>query len=320
MACGYQSKVYEPCSNGNANITTTAASVGMADAGAEKAVALCDELLQWVSNQASNAEKQRMQLLRTDPDDPWADDLRVPSSVWKERCPETGYLLTRPFETAVPLQAAFKRDASWLKGLLNPQLRPNADTGADFNAQPRETGSSRAAGVGSAAAADVSFDTLLLKVARVDKVEEDDNWSDKLFIARKVNAGEDTARQIVAGLRGKIAKEALEGSLVVVAANMKKQKLAGVRSDGMIIAAETHDGGACPLTPPPGSTPGERVFLQHQQPNNAPPKECRSSHWQAIQAKLSSQNGSACFDGTPLVTSVGTVATAPSVPDGASIK
>lgn len=287
-------------------------------------VRLCEQLIERVKNGASEQQRQRMQTLRADPDDPWAGELSVPSTVRRERCSRTDYLLTKPFERSVPLHAAFDNDASWLDGLLDPQLRPSSAAPIQSYQQQQhqqQNNDCNSSKPKAPASQEASFANLLLLVARVETVEEDANWSDKLFLARKVDVGEETPRQVVAGLRGKVPKEQLEGSLVVLAANMKKQKLAGMRSDGMILACELESGDSLPIRPRSSSKPGDRVYLQgHSSPQTAPPKECRLSHWQAIQSKLASKHGVACYNGTPLVTSAGEVATNASAPDNSPIK
>ncbi len=45
-------------------------------------------------------------------------------------------------------------------------------------------------------------------------------------------------RQLVAGLKGLVAAETLEGSRVVVVANLEPATIRGVESQGMLLAAE----------------------------------------------------------------------------------
>ena len=54
----------------------------------------------------------------------------------QERCPVTGYLLTRPFEKQCPMPAVFVKDNSYLDGMLKPVLRPaGGDAGATAAAE-----------------------------------------------------------------------------------------------------------------------------------------------------------------------------------------
>jgi len=54
-----------------------------------------------------------------------------------------------------------------------------------------------------------------------------------------VDLGEDTPRQIVAGLAEFYEPDELIGQQVVVVANLKPRKLRGIKSQGMILAVQT---------------------------------------------------------------------------------
>ena len=56
--------------------------------------------------------------------------------------------------------------------------------------------------------------------------------SDKLYV-EKIDLGEGTPRQILSGLRQNIPIENMNG-LVIVLANLKPRKLAGMESNGMV--------------------------------------------------------------------------------------
>jgi methionyl-tRNA synthetase len=65
--------------------------------------------------------------------------------------------------------------------------------------------------------------------------------SNKLLLL-KVDLGEKTPRQIVAGIREHYAPEALIGKQVCVVANLKPAKIMGLESNGMILAAKDSNG------------------------------------------------------------------------------
>ena len=79
------------------------------------------------------------------------------------------------------------------------------------------------------------FASLNLKVGKLVKVEKVDN-SDKLY-RLQVDLGSEK-RQILSGLQQIYKQEELENRLVVVIANLKKAKLAGEESNGMVLAVE----------------------------------------------------------------------------------
>ena len=78
------------------------------------------------------------------------------------------------------------------------------------------------------------FKKVELRVAKVLEVADHPN-ADRLFVLQ-VDLG-DERRQIVAGLRGRIDREKIEGSHVVVVANLAPVMLRGVESNGMLLAA-----------------------------------------------------------------------------------
>lgn len=191
------------------------------------------------------------------------------------------------------------QDAKWLDGMLNPTVRPKGSE--QSKEQDQESGKKG----GETQQEEADFDQVLLKVGRIDSLHEDPSWSEKLYVAH-VDIGEQKKRQIVAGLRGRAPRSELESRLVVVVANLKKQKLGGEPSEGMILACESSQS-VSPLRPPESASPGDRVYLQGKEPAKDPPKECRNSHWQAIQAHLESQGDKAAFRNVPLACSSGSV-------------
>eukprot|EP01083_Nonionella_stella_P272594 924481_1 len=60
--------------------------------------------------------------------------------------------------------------------------------------------------------------------------------ADSMYI-EKIDIGEDEPRTICSGIKGKITKEEMVNSYVIVFSNLKKAKLRGVESNGMILAA-----------------------------------------------------------------------------------
>jgi len=72
------------------------------------------------------------------------------------------------------------------------------------------------------------------KVLKAQRVPETDKLLQVL-----VDLGEDTPRQIVAGLAEFYEPDELIGQQVVVVANLKPRKLRGIKSQGMILAVQT---------------------------------------------------------------------------------
>eukprot|EP00239_Pterosperma_sp_CCMP1384_P005100 CAMPEP_0197849658 /NCGR_PEP_ID=MMETSP1438-20131217/12811_1 /TAXON_ID=1461541 /ORGANISM="Pterosperma sp., Strain CCMP1384" /LENGTH=352 /DNA_ID=CAMNT_0043462441 /DNA_START=87 /DNA_END=1145 /DNA_ORIENTATION=+ len=82
------------------------------------ALSKCDEMIALL--ESSVADKTRLPKMNVDPDDPWASTIQPPAVVYKEKCPKTGYLMTKPFERNCPMPGAFQGDVSYLDGMLAP--------------------------------------------------------------------------------------------------------------------------------------------------------------------------------------------------------
>lgn len=97
------------------------------------------------------------------------------------------------------------------------------------------------------------FAKLDMRIGTIISAEEVAN-SEKLMrmmvdIGEKDEAGAPTHRQILAGIKKWYGAEALVGRQIVIAANLAYRKLAGIESQGMLVAGHTEDGGAVILSP-----------------------------------------------------------------------
>jgi aminoacyl tRNA synthase complex-interacting multifunctional protein 1 len=99
-------------------------------------------------------------------------------------------------------------------------------------------------------------------VGRVAAAEPLANSEKLLKCSVEVGGGE--VRQVVAGLQQYVAADALRGSLVCVILNLKPAKLAGEKSEAMILAADT-------------PAPGGGVIVRMLQPPGARPRPPPSS-------------------------------------------
>lgn len=75
-----------------------------------------------------------------------------------------------------------------------------------------------------------------LRVAEILEVEDHPS-ADKLYVL-KVDLGEENPRTLVAGLKEYYPAEELKGKKIVVFANLEPAVLRGVKSEGMLLAAE----------------------------------------------------------------------------------
>jgi len=102
------------------------------------------------------------------------------------------------------------------------------------------------------------FEKLDLRVAQVLDVK-DHPQANKLYLLH-LDLGALGKRVIVAGMKPYYTKEELKGKKIVVVSNLKPATIRGVKSNGMLLAAE--DGGVCSLLDPGDATPGSEVFAE----------------------------------------------------------
>lgn len=83
------------------------------------------------------------------------------------------------------------------------------------------------------------FQKLELVIAKIMEVAEHPD-ADRLYVL-KVDTGKEV-KQLVAGIRGSYAKEALVGRRIVVVNNLEPAVIRGQESQGMLLAASDPDG------------------------------------------------------------------------------
>ena len=99
--------------------------------------------------------------------------------------------------------------------------------------------------------------TIDLRVARIVKAEQHPE-AEKLYVIT-LDAGEAENRTICSGLVGHYTIDELEGRNIILAYNLKPAKLRGIKSNGMLLAAENKE--HMEVLFPPQGQPGDRVFL-----------------------------------------------------------
>ncbi|QLL32963.1 hypothetical protein HG536_0D04850 [Torulaspora globosa] len=104
--------------------------------------------------------------------------------------------------------------------------------------QPLRLGSVLNGGFGAPAVRNYHFDLLNLKIGYTTTVENHPD-SEKLYVSQIKLDQAGRVKQICSGIRDYVSRESLQGSLVVVVDNMKKCKLRGQISEGMIICGES---------------------------------------------------------------------------------
>ena len=158
-----------------------------------------------------------------------------------------------------------------------------------------------AQGAGDAEAADMpaspeqGFAALDLRAARITAVERHPN-ADKLYVVT-LDDGTDEPRTICSGLVDNYKPEELEGRTIVLAFNLKPAKLRGIRSRGMLLAAEDEAENLEVIMPE--AEPGQRVFLQGT--DGAPVPEKRVTIDRFFETPITVSNGQVTVGETPLM-------------------
>ncbi|MGC8676554.1 MAG: hypothetical protein ACP5T3_03540 [Candidatus Micrarchaeia archaeon] len=102
------------------------------------------------------------------------------------------------------------------------------------------------------------FKKLDLRVGKITGVAVHEQAKKPMYIIT-VDLGEEIgARTIVAGIRDQYSAEELVGKLIVCIANLEPKVVAGIESQGMLLAAEDN-GTIAVLTPSKEVRPGSKV-------------------------------------------------------------
>lgn len=147
-----------------------------------------------------------------------------------------------------------------------------------------------------------------IRVGKIVEVEKHPE-ADSLYV-EKIDVGEGVPRTIVSGLVNFVPIEEMRNRDVVVLCNLKPAKMRGVESCGMVLCASVDEPRAVePLAAPPGSAPGERVFVEGYENGTAdevlnPKKKV----WEKLSADLkTSSNCEAQWQGNSLLTKLGKI-------------
>ncbi len=139
-----------------------------------------------------------------------------------------------------------------------------------------------------------------LRVAKIVEVERHPE-ADKLYILQ-LDDGTAEKRQIVSSIVPYYTEDQLKGHTLIVVSNLKPANFRGVKSFGMLLAAEgaTRDGGeTCEVIFADGMVPGTRIHLEGDNPAALP--ECtqiKADRFFAVPMKT--ENGSVRVGNTPI--------------------
>lgn len=165
------------------------------------------------------------------------------------------------------------------------------------------------AGAGAGAATDEQTPSRLdIRVGKIVEVENHPE-ADSLYV-EKIDVGEGVPRTIVSGLRNFVPIEEMKNRDVIVLCNLKPAKMRGIESCGMVLCASVDEPKAVePLSPPEGSAPGEKVFVEGFETGS--PDEVlnpKKKVWEKLSADLkTSSQCEAQWQGNSLLTKLGKI-------------
>jgi len=101
------------------------------------------------------------------------------------------------------------------------------------------------------------FSKIELRVAKIIDVFDVEN-SNKLY-RLSIDVGEGRLRTLMSGIKKYYKKEELIGRYIIIVANLEPRVIAGVPSEGMLLAAEDDDGKVVLLAPEKEIKVGSKV-------------------------------------------------------------
>jgi len=116
--------------------------------------------------------------------------------------------------------------------------------------------------------ADVSRISMIVGFIREVKKHE---GADSLYV-EQIDLGEEKPRTVVSGLVKAIPIEQMKDRYVIVVANMKPANMRGVTSEAMVLCASDPEGKVEFVEPPPGSKPGDRVYVEGYESGSPDPQ------------------------------------------------
>jgi len=103
------------------------------------------------------------------------------------------------------------------------------------------------------------FSKLDLRVAKVIGVKDHPN-ADTLYMLH-LDLGALGKRVIIAGMKPYYSKEEITGKKIIIVSNLKPANIRGLKSNGMLLAAEDNKG-TCSLLDPGEANPGSEVIIE----------------------------------------------------------
>lgn len=157
------------------------------------------------------------------------------------------------------------------------------------------------------------FSKLDLRVAKVIDVKDHPD-ADTLYMLH-LDVGDLGKRVIVAGMKPHYPKEQIKGKYIIIVSNLKPANIRGVKSNGMLLAAEDKKG-VCSLLDPGKSNPGSVVSIDGI--TRAPASVLEFEDFKKVNMTIG-KNQKAIYNGKVLRAEKGDVTSDKTVEEGAKI-
>jgi len=157
------------------------------------------------------------------------------------------------------------------------------------------------------------FSKLDLRVAKIIDVK-DHPQADKLYMMQ-IDLGALGKRVIIAGMKPHYSKDEMKGRNIVIVTNLKPANIRGVKSNGMLLAAEDGEG-ICSLLNPGKAGPGTEVYIEGIP--REPVKMLEFEDFKAINMTIG-EGGETIYQGKNLLSQKGKVVSDKKVKKGAKI-
>lgn len=187
---------------------------------------------------------------------------------------EKAAAVAEPVEPTSTSVAASKEDKSPEDRPKEKKEKKKDAAAADNGGKKKEKASAPAGGKAVAEDAGEPVPSMIdLRIGHIVDVKKHPE-ADSLYI-EQIDLGEETGpRTVVSGLVNYIPIEEMQDKYLVCICNLKPANMRGVKSFAMVLAATSKDGkdgGVELIQPPPGSKPGERVYFEGPDYENAQP-------------------------------------------------
>ncbi len=103
------------------------------------------------------------------------------------------------------------------------------------------------------------FKSIDIRIGKIVEINDHERARNPMYILKVDFGSEIGERTIVAGIRDRYEKEQLKGKSIACVVNLDPKSVAGVESNGMILAAESSNGTLAVLVPDRDMEQGSKV-------------------------------------------------------------